>query len=76
MNKFITLHGLSVFWEELKSRIVLQTELATVAKTGRYSDLTGKPVIPDAYVLPSDVKFSNLTVTQNLTIPGGKIYIS
>lgn len=73
MNKFITLHGLSVFWDELKKRIVLQTELATVAKTGKYSDLVGTPDIPSEYTLPvaSATTLGGVKIGTGLTISSG-----
>ncbi len=82
MNKFITLHGLAVFWEELKTRIVQKTDLATVATTGKYSDLIGTPSTDlSAYAPKASPTFTgtvtapNLTVTASLAIPGGKVWV-
>ena len=55
MGNFLTLEGLEQVLKQLKERLAIKdhkhtvkdiTDLKQVAKTGRYSDLTGTPVIP------------------------------
>lgn len=53
-------------------------ELATVATTGAYSDLTGTPTIPDAYTLPtaSLSTLGGVKVGTNLAIANGVLSAS
>jgi len=59
MGNFLTLKGLEQVLKQLKERLATKdhkhtvkdiTDLKQVAKTGRYSDLTGTPVIPSIEV--------------------------
>lgn len=43
---WITLNNLKTFLGQLNSRFATKSSLATVATSGKYSDLTGTPTIP------------------------------
>lgn len=53
------------------------SDLASVAKSGSYNDLTNKPTIPSTAntTLTGSTTAETLTVTGTLNIPGGKIWI-
>ena len=59
MGNFLTLEGLEQVLRQLKERLAIKdhkhtvkdiTDLKQVAKTGRYSDLTGTPIIPSVEI--------------------------
>lgn len=52
------------------SDFVLDSELASVAKTGSYNDLKDQPIIPPSYTLPkaSNTVLGGIKVGNNLTI--------
>lgn len=52
-------------------------DLASVAKSGNYNDLTNKPAIPSTAntKLTGTTTAETLTVTSALNIPGGQIWI-
>lgn len=56
---------------------VAASDLASVAKSGSYNDLTNKPTIPSTAntTLTGITTAETLTVTGTLNIPGGKIWI-
>lgn len=56
---------------------VAASDLARVAKSGSYNDLTNKPTIPSTAntTLTGSTTAETLTVTGTLNIPGGKIWI-
>lgn len=56
---------------------VAASDLAIVAKSGSYNDLTNKPTIPSTAntTLTGSTTAETLTVTGTLNIPGGKIWI-
>lgn len=56
---------------------VAASDLASVAKSGSYNDLTNKPTIPSTAntALTGSTTAETLTVTGTLNIPGGKIWI-
>lgn len=56
---------------------VAASDLASVAKSGSYNDLTNKPTIPSTAntTLTGNTTAETLTVTGTLNIPGGKIWI-
>ena len=56
---------------------VAASDLASVAKSGSYNDLTNKPTIPSTAntTLTGSPPAETLTVTGTLNIPGGKIWI-
>ncbi len=56
---------------------VAASDLASVAKSGSYNDLTNKPTIPSTAntTLTGSTTAETLTVTGTLNIPGGKIWI-
>ena len=43
MAKFLDTNGLSHLWAQLKTIFVKEADISTVAKSGKYSDLTGTP---------------------------------
>ena len=55
---------------------VAASDLASVAKSGSYNDLTNKPTIPSTAntTLTGSTTAETLTVTGTLNIPGGKIW--
>lgn len=52
-------------------------DLASVAKSGNYNDLTNKPTIPSTANtnLTGSTSAETLTVSKTLNIPGGQIWI-
>jgi hypothetical protein len=54
------------------------TGLATVATTGAYSDLSGKPSIPIAYTLPNATAsiLGGITVSTGLAVSSGAVSVS
>ena len=56
---------------------VAASDLASVAKSGSYNDLTNKPTIPSTAntTLTGSTTAETLTVTGTLNISGGKIWI-
>ena len=56
---------------------VAASDLASVAKSGSYNDLTNKPTIQSTAntTLTGSTTAETLTVTGTLNIPGGKIWI-
>ena len=56
---------------------VAASDLASVAKSGSYNDLTNKPTIPSTAntTLTGSTTAETLTITGTLNIPGGKIWI-
>lgn len=54
------------------------TDLAAVAKTGSYNDLTNKPTIPAAYTLPaaSSSVMGGVKVGNNISVTGGTISVT
>ena len=52
-------------------------DLASVAKSGSYNDLTNKPTIPSMVntTLTGSTSAETLTVSKTLNIPGGQIWI-
>lgn len=47
-KKFLDKEGLSYFYNKIKGSYVKKTDLATVATSGDYEDLTNRPTIPSA----------------------------
>lgn len=60
MAKYLDENGLLYFWQKIKAKFA---ELKTVAFTGAYSDLTGKPTNVSAFT--NDAEYVNLTEMQN-----------
>lgn len=61
----ITLENLKTFLTQLNSKFAAKSSLATVATSGKYSDLTGTPTIP---TVPTSLKNPNaLTFTGGVT---------
>lgn len=56
---------------------VAASDLASVAKSGSYNDLTNKPTIPSTVntTLTGNTSAETLTVSKTLNIPGGQIWI-
>lgn len=56
---------------------VAASDLASVATSGNYNDLTNKPTIPSTAntTLTSNTSAETLTVSKTLNIPGGQIWI-
>ena len=54
------------------------TDLAAVAKTGSYNDLTNKPTIPAAYTLPaaSSSVMGGVKIGNNISVTGGTISLT
>lgn len=54
------------------------TDLAAVAKTGSYNDLTNKPTIPAAYTLPaaSSSVMGGVKIGNNISVTGGTISVT
>lgn len=54
------------------------TDLAAVAKTGSYNDLTNEPTIPAAYTLPaaSSSVMGGVKVGNNISVTGGTISLT
>lgn len=47
MAKYLDNNGLLYFWQKIKTTFAKTSDLATVATSGSYNDLTDKPTIPE-----------------------------
>jgi hypothetical protein len=56
----------------------IKTQLSTVATTGAYSDLTGKPTIPSAYTLPAATvsALGGMIVGTGMSVTSGTVSVS
>jgi len=60
MAKYLDENGVLYFWQKIKAKFA---ELKTVAYTGAYSDLTGKPTNVSSFT--NDAEYVNFTEMQN-----------
>lgn len=80
-ENMIDLNGLVHVWSKVKTLTngcVKASDLATVATSGSYNDLTDKPTIPSAYTLPtaSNTVLGGVKVGDNISVSSGVISIN
>lgn len=78
-QRFLDEHGLELFWDEKVKRYTddevaaLDAELATVAKSGDYDDVTDKPTITEQDLgVKQDGRFGPLGTSTTVTVEGDK----
>lgn len=77
----IDLNGLVHVWSKVKTLTngcVKASDLATVATSGSYNDLSDKPTIPSAYTLPtaSSAVMGGVKIGSNISVTSGTISIT
>lgn len=77
----IDLNGLVHVWSKVKTltaNCVKASDLATVATSGSYNDLSDKPTIPSAYTLPtaSSTVMGGVKIGSNISVTSGTISIT
>ena len=77
----IDLNGLVHVWSKVKTltdNCVKASDLATVATSGSYNDLSDKPTIPSAYTLPtaSNTVMGGVKIGSNISVSSGTISIT
>lgn len=77
----IDLNGLVHVWSKVKTLTngcVKASDLATVATSGSYNDLTDKPIIPAAYTLPtaSSSVLGGVKIGSNISVSSGVISLT
>lgn len=80
-ENMIDLNGLVHVWSKVKTltdNCVKTTDLATVATSGSYNDLSDKPTIPSAYTLPtaSNTVMGGVKIGSNISVSSGTISIT
>lgn len=80
-ENMIDLNGLVHVWSKVKTltdNCVKTTDIATVATSGSYNDLTDKPTIPSAYTLPtaSSSVMGGVKIGSNINVANGVISIN
>lgn len=80
-ENMIDLNGLVHVWgkvETLTNGCVKASDLATVATSGSYNDLSDKPTIPSAYTLPtaSNTVMGGVKIGSNISVTSGTISIT
>ena len=80
-ENMIDLNGLVHVWSKVKTltdKCVKTTDIATVATSGSYNDLSDKPVIPSAYTLPtaSSTVLGGVKIGSNISVTSGTISIT
>ena len=80
-ENMIDLNGLVHVWSKVKTltdNCVKASDLATVATSGSYNDLSDKPTIPSAYTLPtaSSAVMGGVKIGSNISVTSGTISIT
>lgn len=80
-ENMIDLNGLVHVWSKVKTltdNCVKASDLATVATSGSYNDLSDKPTIPSAYTLPtaSSTVLGGVKIGSNISVTSGTISIT
>lgn len=80
-ENMIDLNGLVHVWSKVKTltdNCVKTTDIATVATSGSYNDLSDKPTIPSAYTLPtaSSAVMGGVKIGSNISVSSGTISIT
>ena len=80
-ENMIDLNGLVHVWSKVKTltaNCVKASDLATVATSGSYNDLSDKPTIPSAYTLPtaSSTVMGGVKIGSNISVTSGTISIT
>lgn len=80
-ENMIDLNGLVHVWSKVKTltdNCVKTTDIATVATSGSYNDLSDKPTIPSAYTLPtaSNTVMGGVKIGSNISVTSGTISIT
>lgn len=80
-ENMIDLNGLVHVWSKVKTltdNCVKATDIATVATSGSYNDLSDKPIIPSAYTLPtaSSTVMGGVKIGSNISVTSGTISIT
>lgn len=80
-ENMIDLNGLVHVWSKVKTLTadcVKASDLATVATSGSYNDLSDKPTIPSAYTLPtaSSTVMGGVKIGNNISVSSGTISIT
>lgn len=80
-ENMIDLNGLVHVWSKVKTltdNCVKTTDIATVATSGSYNDLSDKPTIPSAYTLPtaSNTVMGGVKIGSNISVSSGTISIT
>ena len=80
-ENMIDLNGLVHVWSKVKTltdNCVKASDLATVATSGSYNDLSDKPTIPSAYTLPtaSNTVMGGVKIGGNISVSSGTISIT
>lgn len=81
VENMIDLNGLVYVWSKVKTltdNCVKTTDIATVATSGSYNDLSDKPTIPSAYTLPtaSNTVMGGVKIGSNISVSSGTISIT
>lgn len=81
MAKLIDLDGLAYFYSKIKAMLadkLGKNDVATVATSGSYNDLSDKPTIPSAYTLPtaSSTVLGGVKVGNNISVSDGTISLN
>ena len=81
VENMIDLNGLVHVWSKVKTltdNCVKTTDIATVATSGSYNDLSDKPTIPSAYTLPtaSNTVMGGVKIGSNISVSSGTISIT
>lgn len=81
MAKLVDLDGLAYFYSKIKAMLadkLGKNDVATVATSGSYNDLSDKPTIPSAYTLPtaSSTVLGGVKVGNNISVSDGTISLN
>lgn len=81
MAKLVDLDGLAYFYSKIKAMLadkLGKNDVATVATSGSYNDLSDKPTIPSAYMLPtaSSTVLGGVKVGNNISVSDGTISLN
>ena len=81
MAKLVDLDGLAYFYSKIKAMLadkLGKNDVATVATSGSYNDLSDKPTIPSAYTLPtaSSTILGGVKVGNNISVSDGTISLN
>lgn len=81
MAKLVDLDGLAYFYSKIKAMLadkLGKNDVATVATSGSYNDLSDKPTIPSAYTLPtaSSTVLGGVKVGSNISVSDGTISLN
>ena len=81
MAKLVDLDGLTYFYSKIKAMLadkLGKNDVATVATSGSYNDLSDKPTIPSAYTLPtaSSTVMGGVKIGSNISASDGTISLN